>query len=196
MTHVHQAADSVFSSIIVTLEGELVRNNIHIESQGSHAESNLFGLYLLSGKSHVDNHTVMDHQEPDCNSNELYKGVMDDRSTGVFNGRIFVRQKAQKTNAFQSNKNIVLTDTAKVYTKPQLEIWADDVKCSHGATTGQIDAEMLFYLRSRGIPAKQAKAMLMLAFANDVVEKIQIEPLKHYLEELIAERLEAEKESL
>jgi Fe-S cluster assembly protein SufD len=131
----------------------------------------------------------VDHLKPHSNSNELYKGVLDGESTGIFNGKIYVQQHAQKTNAFQSNKNIVLTDTATMNTKPQLEIWADDVKCSHGATTGMIDDEQLFYLQSRGIQKDTARAMLLYAFANDILDKIKIEPLKLFLENQIQIRL-------
>jgi Fe-S cluster assembly protein SufD len=137
----------------------------------------------------ADNHTVVDHLEPKSFSNELYKGVMDENSKGVFNGKIFVRPHAQKTNAFQSNRNILLTDTATVHTKPQLEIWADDVKCSHGCTSGQLDDEALFYLRSRGISLNEAKAMLLYAFAIETLEPIKNPVLKRYLDSLISKRL-------
>jgi Fe-S cluster assembly protein SufD len=146
-----QARDSKFSSTTVSLSGSLIRNNLNIVIDAENCESNLYGLYVLNGKSHVDNHTLVDHAKPRSYSNELYKGILDEKSTGVFNGKIMVRPDAQKTNAFQSNRNIVLSAEASMNTKPQLEIFADDVKCSHGATTGQLDEEMLFYLRSRGI---------------------------------------------
>ena len=191
-TYIRQAADSVMNSVTIDFSGKLIRNNLRIDLDGEHCESNLSGLYMPAGKSHVDNHTTVDHKVPNCNSNELYKGILDDESTGVFNGKIFVRQDAQKTNAFQSNKNILLTDDATVNTKPQLEIWADDVKCSHGCTTGQLDEDQLFYLRARAIGADKARAMLLHAFAEEVIEKIKSEPIKKYLESLLNERIDIE----
>lgn len=156
---------------------------------GEHIEGNMNSLYLLDDKTHVDNHTIADHKFPNCNSNELYKGIVDDKSRGVFNGKIFVREDAQNTNAFQANNNVLLSDNAIINTKPQLEIWADDVSCSHGATVGQLDPEALFFLRSRGIGAQKAKALLTQAFANEVTEKISIEALKEHVLELIDNRL-------
>ncbi len=147
-------------------------------------------LYMLDQETLVDNHTMVDHRKANSFSNELYKGIMDDKSKGVFNGKIYVRPDAQKTNAFQSNKNILLTDDASIDTKPQLEIWADDVKCSHGATTGQIDAEQLFYLQTRGLDRRQATALLLKAFASDVLQNISIQPLREVLEKIISERLQ------
>jgi len=188
-TQVYQEDNSRFTSFTITLHGGLIRNNLNISIDAEGCETNLYGVYFLNGKDHVDNHTVVDHRKPHSNSNELYKGVLDGRSTGVFNGKIYVQQDAQKTNAFQSNKNIVLSNKATMNSKPQLEIWADDVKCSHGATTGMIDDEPLFYLQSRGIDRDTARAMLIYAFANDILEKIHIEPLKVFLEEQIQQRL-------
>lgn len=188
-TQVNQKGNSVFNAVTVTLNGAIVRNNLNVVLDEEHVETNLFGLFLPSGNTHVDNHTIVDHAKPHCNSNELYKGVLDGKSTGVFNGKIFVRKDAQKTNAFQSNKSILLSDEATINTKPQLEIFADDVKCSHGATSGQLDAESLFYLRSRGLSEKSAKAMLVYAFASDVLSNIKIESLKLNLEHKIAEKL-------
>jgi Fe-S cluster assembly protein SufD len=137
----------------------------------------------------ADNHTVVDHKKANSFSNELYKGIMDGSSRGVFNGKIFVRPNAQKTNAFQANKNILLTDKATVNTKPQLEIWADDVKCSHGCTTGQLDEEALFYLRSRGINQETARAMMLYAFAGDVIDHVPHPVMKEYLDSIISDRL-------
>ena len=188
-TQVYQTANSVFHAVTVSLNGAIIRNNLNVAQDASGCETNLYGLYMLHGDTHVDNHTTMDHRKPNTYSNELYKGIMDDRSHGVFNGRIYVRQEAQKTNAFQSNNNILLTDTASIDTKPQLEIWADDVKCSHGATTGQMDAEQVFYLRARGLSEIQAKAMLLQAFAKDVIQNIQFEPLRQSIEDTITARL-------
>ncbi|MFM7857811.1 MAG: SufB/SufD family protein, partial [Flammeovirgaceae bacterium] len=168
---------------------EIVRNNFAIVVDGENCESHFHGLYLLHGSTLADNHTVVDHKKPNSFSNELYKGIMDGNAKGVFNGKIFVRPHAQKTNAFQSNRNILLSDSATVNTKPQLEIWADDVKCSHGCTSGQLDEEALFYLRSRGIPADTAKAMLLYAFALDVLAPVKNESLKTHLDHLISDRL-------
>lgn len=189
-THVSQQAHSTFKSNTVTLNGAMVRNNLTIKLQGEGGESYMNGLYLTKGKTHVDNHTVVDHQVPHCYSNELYKGIMDDQSKGVFNGKIFVRQDAQKTNAFQSNKNLLLTDKATVNTKPQLEIWADDVQCSHGCTTGQLDPDALFYLRSRGIHKDRALAMMLQAFASDVIEQMNNEAIQGYISDIITKRLD------
>jgi Fe-S cluster assembly protein SufD len=187
---IHQTSNSKLNTFTLTLDGELIRNNLHILIDGENCESHFYGLYLLTGSTHADNHTVVDHRKPNSFSNEMYKGIMDGNSKGVFNGKIYVRPHAQKTNAFQSNRNIIVSDTATVNTKPQLEIWADDVKCSHGCTSGQLDEEALFYLRSRGISETNAKAMLLYAFAAEVLEPIQNETLKAYLDNLIAERLQ------
>jgi Fe-S cluster assembly protein SufD len=152
----------------------------------------MYGLYFLKGNTHVDNHTVVDNVKPNCLSNELYKGIVDDNATAVFNGKIYVQKDAQKTNAFQSNKNILLSETATVNTKPQLEIFADDVKCSHGCTVGQLDEESMFYLRSRGITEASAKSLLVHAFAIDVLEHIKLDPVREYVDQLISERLDVE----
>lgn len=188
-TVIHQSATSKVDTFTLTLDGEIVRNNFTILIDGENCESHFHGLYLLKGNTLADNHTVVDHKKPNSFSNELYKGIMDGNAKGVFNGKIFVRPHAQKTNAFQSNRNILLSDSATVNTKPQLEIWADDVKCSHGCTSGQLDEEALFYLRSRGIPADTAKAMLLYAFALDVLAPVKNESLKTYLDHLISDRL-------
>lgn len=188
-TQVWQARSSQFSAYTFTLNGAVIRNNLNIASDGEGCESHMYGLYLLHGKTHVDNHTEIDHIKPNSFSNELYKGIMEDQSHGVFNGKVYVRQAAQKTNAFQSNKNILLSDQATINSKPQLEIWADDVKCSHGCTTGQLDEEALFYLQSRGVSKERARVLLLYAFAVEVLENVKLEPLKAYLEDLISERL-------
>jgi len=188
-TEIVHEAKSTSSSTTITLGGAITRNNLNITLEAEHCEAYLNGLYILNKDMHVDNHTIADHAKPNCYSNELYKGIMDDKSTGVFNGKIFVKQDAQKTNAFQSNKNILLSKEASVNTKPQLEIFADDVKCSHGATTGQLDNESLFYLRSRGIEENQAKRLLLHAFANDVLERMKLTSLKNLLFEKIETRL-------
>ncbi len=188
-THIRQVGKSVVNAVTISLNGGVVRNNLHAILEAAHSEAHLYGLYFQRGSSHIDNHTVVDNVEPDCLSNELYKGILDNQSTGVFNGKVFVRKDAQKTNAFQSNKNVLLSDTATINTKPQLEIFADDVKCSHGATVGSLDEEGLFYLQSRGIPEKQATALLLQGFAMDVLEKISHAPIRRYIEELIVHRL-------
>ena len=149
----------------------------------------MYGLYCVKGNTHIDNHTIVDNRQPNSFSNELYKGILDGHATGVFNGKIFVRQDAQKTNAYQSNKNILLSDTATVNTKPQLEIFADDVKCSHGCTVGRLDEEALFYLKARGIGDERAKALLLHAFAGEILEKIELEPIRAYADRLISEQL-------
>ncbi len=188
--YVHQEGKSTYSNTVVTLDGKLVRNNLNVFLNGEYCETYMNGLYTPSrAKQLFDNHTFVDHAKPNCYSNEYYKGVIDGKGTGVFNGKILVRQDAQKTNAFQSNKNIVLSDDASINTKPELEIYADDVKCSHGATTGQIDHDALFYLRSRGMTEKGAKRMLTRAFANDIIEKVKIAELKTFLEEQLDEKL-------
>ena len=181
--------DGRFTSVTISLSGEMVRNNLSLNILGSNSEGNMYGLYLLNGKSHVDNHTNVDHTIPHAESNELYKGILADQSRGVFNGKIFVRQDAQKTNAFQQNNNILLSEDAVVNTKPQLEIWADDVKCSHGCTTGQLDEEALFYLQARGIAKDQAKGLLLYAFAGEVLEHITDDSFREFCIALVQERL-------
>lgn len=189
-THFRQVGKSVVNAVTISLNGGIVRNNMNVSLEAEYNEAHLYGLYFLKGKTHVDNHTVVDNIKPHCLSNELYKGIIDDSATAVFNGKIFVEQLAQKTNAFQSNKNILLSDSASVNTKPQLEIFADDVKCSHGCTIGQLDEEGLFYLRSRGISEKAAKSLLVHAFAIDILEHIKLEPIRDYVDQLISDRLE------
>ncbi len=188
-TTIHQHSNSKIDTYTFSLNGLLIRNNLNIRIDGEGCESHFYGLYLTHGETLVDNHTVVDHRKPNSFSNELYKGLMDGNSKGVFNGKIFVRPQAQKTNAFQSNRNILLSDTATINTKPQLEIWADDVKCSHGCTTGQLDEEALFYLQSRGIPKPTAKAMLLYAFAGEVLDAVKEEKLRSYLDNIVSKRL-------
>ena len=192
-THIHQTGKSHVHTVIITLNGGMVRNNTNIVMDAPHSEAHLYGLYFGSGHTHIDNHTIVDNRKPNCLSNELYKGIMDDDATGVFNGKIFVEQEAQKTNAYQSNKNVLLSENASVNTKPQLEIFADDVKCSHGCTVGRLDDEGLFYLRSRGISEQTAKALLLQAFASDILEQIRPEALRQYVHARIVNRLESEK---
>lgn len=188
-TMIRQLAGSQVNTFTLTLEGLAIRNNLTIAIDGENCESHFHGLYLLKGDTLADNHTVVDHLKPHSFSNEMYKGVMDDNSKGVFNGKIFVRPHAQKTNAFQSNRNILLSDRATVNTKPQLEIWADDVKCSHGCTTGQLNEEAMFYLRARGIPKDTARAMLLYAFVSEVIQHVPNQVLREYMDGLVSERL-------
>lgn len=188
-TEVNVPRDATFSSAVISLQALMIRNNLSINLVDSNSIGNMYGLYMLNGQSHVDNHTNVDHTKPHAESNELYKGILADHSRGVFNGKIFVRQDAQKTNAFQQNNNILLSEDAVINTKPQLEIWADDVKCSHGCTTGQLDEEALFYLRSRGISKENSRGMLLYAFAGEVLEKINNESFRDYCIGLIQQRL-------
>ncbi len=184
-TQIVMAAKANFTSHNLSLGGALVRNEVRVRFDGEHAEATVNGLYLAKGKQHVDNFTVIDHAKPNCASHEIYKGVLADRAHGVFNGKIFVRKDAQKTDAKQTNKVLLLSDDATINTKPQLEIFADDVKCTHGATIGQLAATQLFYLRSRGIPLEQARRLLTFAFANDIVNRVKIESIRAELEERI-----------
>lgn len=187
-TQVYQNANSTFSTGTFTFGGKLVRNDLNIEVDGQNCESNLNGIYHLNGKQHVDNHTVVDHKVPNCNSNENYKGILADTATGVFNGKVFVRREAQKTNAFQSNQNILISDNATVNSKPELEIYADDVKCSHGSTTGEIDEDALFYLRSRGLNEADANKLMITAFTKEALDIIENEPFKAHIEQLIEQK--------
>ncbi|MEQ8581351.1 MAG: Fe-S cluster assembly protein SufD [Marinoscillum sp.] len=184
-----QGKDSRFYTNTFSFKAALIRNNIYINVDAENCEAHMNGLYQLGGKSHVDNNTSVDHLKPNCFSNELYKGILDENSRGVFNGKIYVRPEAQKTNAFQSNNNILLSDTATVNTKPQLEIWADDVKCSHGCTTGQLDEEAIFYLRSRGINKKRAKALMLNAFANETLQEVKNDLVTAEIEDIITNKL-------
>lgn len=188
-TTIHQQRNSRVDCFTLSLNGKLIRNNLNLIIDGEGVDSHMNGLYLLTGDTIADNHTVVDHRKAHSQSNELYKGVMDGNSKGVFNGKIYVRPDAQKTNAFQSNRNILLSDKATVNTKPQLEIWADDVKCSHGCTSGQLDEEALFYLQSRGINKDSARALLLYAYAGEVIDKISNESLRTYIDALVSERL-------
>jgi Fe-S cluster assembly protein SufD len=180
-----QEEGSHLTSHLFSLGGALTRNDIETTLSQKKAECVLEGLYLAKEKQHVDTRTFIDHLSPNCNSHEVYKGVMDGQATGVFDGRILVRENAQKTDARQSNKNLLLTKEAKVYSKPQLQIYADDVKCSHGSATGQIDEEALFYLQSRGISRDEAKKVLVYAFAGEMVEKLENGYLKPALKKLV-----------
>lgn len=181
-----QGRSSSFFSHNISFGGELVRNDLGAVLSGEGGECTLDGLYAAKGKQHVDNHTVIDHSSPHCGSRELYKGILDGESTAVFNGSVIVRKDAQKTDARQSNRNLLLSETAEINTKPELRILADDVKCSHGATIGQIDREALFYLRSRGIGQDEARTLLTYAFANEILERIRIKDLRTQVEETLS----------
>ncbi len=190
-TEATQQEHSNYSNYTFTLPGsDFVRNNLVLHMDAPNLESHLYGLYLTSGSQLVDNHTEVHHKHPHGESNQLYKGVLLDKSKAVFNGKIYVYQDAQKTNAFQQSNNVLFSDKATVNAKPQLEIFADDVKCSHGTTIGQINKEALFYLQSRGISEQTAQNIMVNAFAFDVTEKVKIKPLRIYLEKLIAAEME------
>lgn len=192
-TEVYQKANSVFSHFNFSIGGALVRNDINSKLDDENIECNFYGLSIGSGDQHIDNHTYIDHAKPNCESNELYKSILDDKAHGVFSGKILVDKDAQKTNAYQSNKTVLLSEEASIDTKPQLEIYADDVKCSHGATVGHLDETALFYILSRGIPENKAKSMLITAFAEDVISKIKINSLKEKMNHLIFDHLHREK---
>ena len=191
-TFIHQERNSVASSNNMTLHGGLIRNSTYHYLGGEGAESNSYGLFLADKWQHIDNYVNVEHAFPNCTSNQLFKGVLDDMSTGAFNGRILVRPDAQGTLAYQKNNNILLTDDARMDTKPQLEIYANDVKCSHGATVGQLDNDALFYIQSRGINKREARLMLMFGFAHEVIQNIKIEPLRERMDNLVMQRLKGE----
>jgi len=185
---VDQERSSNFSSHLISTGGDLTRNEFNAKFNDEGGECTLNGLFMIDGTQLFDAHTLMDHAKPHCNSHEHYKGILNEKSRGVFNGKVIVRQDAQKTNAFQENNNILLSDEALVNTKPQLEIFADDVKCSHGATIGQMDDDAKFYLKSRGIGEEASKGILLHAFASDVVTSIKIEPVRNYIEKIISQK--------
>jgi len=191
-TFFHQEKDSDLATYAISLNGGLIRNDIHVKLDGEGSNADVFGLYLTDKEQHVDNQVHIDHAKPNCTSNELFKGILDDHASAVFNGHILVRQDSQNTNAFQTNRNILLTDKATVNTKPFLEIYADDVKCSHGATVGQLDETALFYIKSRGIGEYNARMLLMYAFAAEVIKNITILPLKDRIDDLVKKRLRGE----
>ena len=188
-TFIDQKRESHVSVHTFSFGGKLTRNNLNFYQNGEYIDSTLNGVTIIGNKQHVDHNTLVHHIEPNCESHQDYKGIFGDRSIGVFNGKVLVNKEAQKTNAFQANNNLLISDKASVNTKPQLEIFADDVKCSHGCTIGQLDENALFYLRARGIPEKEAKALLMYAFANNVLESVKIPQLKNRINKLIAEKL-------
>lgn len=191
-TYFQQEAGSRLNTFAITLNGGLIRNYSNIRLNGKGADAHINGLYLVDRKQHVDNRVFVEHAVPDCTSNELFKGILDDEASAVFNGHVLVQRDAQRTNAYQQNRNILLTDKATVNTRPFLEIYADDVKCSHGATVGQLDIEALFYLRSRGICLASARLLLMYAFAAEVINKMSLDPLKSRVDEMVKQRLRGE----
>ena len=190
--YIRQEENSVFTSNTITLHGGLIRNNINVVLNGKRCENHTYGLFLSDKEQHVDNHTHIDHAAPSCVSNELFKGILDDKSTGAFNGSIMVRKNAQKTQAYQTSNNLLLTNKSRVYAKPQLEIYADDVKCSHGATTGQLNAEALFYMQARGIGKREAQQLQLYGFAYDVIQKVGVTALRENVAELVRKRLKGE----
>ena len=188
-TYISQESDSNVKVHTFSLGGKLIRNNLNFFQNGENIQSTMKGITIIGDRQHVDHYTLVHHSKPNCNSFQEYKGIFSDRAVGVFNGKILVDKIAQKTNAFQQNNNILIDDNATINSKPQLEIFADDVKCSHGCTIGQLDNSALFYLRSRGIPLKEAKALLTYAFANNVLESVQIPELKNRINSLIAKKI-------
>ncbi len=189
---VHQDASSSFTSNTITLHGGLIRNNIFAKLDGEGAENNSYGIFFSDDQQHVGTFTYIHHAKPNCQSDQLYKGILDNKSTGAFNGKILVDKYAIKTKAYQRNNNILLSKESRMNTKPQLEIYNDDVKCSHGATVGQLDENAMFYLRTRGIGKKEARQLMMFAFANEVIEKISLGPLKERMNEMVEKRLRGE----
>ena len=188
-TYVNQQRNSIFSMHTFSFGNELVRNNLNISQNDEFIETIIKGVTIIGEKQHIDHNTLIQHNKPNCNSHQDYKGIYDNKSTGVFNGKIIVEKQAQKTNAFQSNNNVLLSDKATINAKPQLEIYADDVKCSHGCTVGQLDKNALFYLKSRGIPEKEATALLMYGFANNILESVKIPEIKTRINHIIATKL-------
>ncbi|MBL4604538.1 MAG: Fe-S cluster assembly protein SufD [Flavobacteriaceae bacterium] len=188
-TYIEQQSESTVSIHTFSFGGNITRNNLNFFQKGEHINSILKGITIIEGKQHVDHHTLVHHIEPNCESHQDYKGIFDERSTGVFNGKIIVEKEAQKTSAYQQNNNVLVSDRSTINAKPQLEIFADDVKCSHGCTIGQLDNQALFYMQQRGIPKKEARALLMYAFANTVLESVKIPEVKERITKLIANKL-------
>ena len=188
-SYIEQQSNSVVSVHTFSFGGNITRNNLNFYQKGEHIDSILKGITIIEGKQHVDHHTLVHHIEPNCESHQDYKGIFNERSTGVFNGKVIVEKQAQKTNAYQQNNNVLISDKATINAKPQLEIFADDVKCSHGCTIGQLDEDALFYMQQRGIPKKEGKALLMYAFANTVLESVKIPEVKQRITKLIAKKL-------
>ena len=188
-TEVRCERDSNFTTNCIQLSGKLIRNNLNIRLKGENCETHLNGFYMLNGSELFDNHTLVDHLLPHCQSNEIYRGILGGKSTGVFNGKVFVHRDAQKTNGYQQNNNILLTDEATMNSKPELEIYAEDGKCSHGSTTGQLNEDAVFYLRARGLDEFGATALLLTAFAGEVLNSVSNEELRTILEQKIQAKL-------
>jgi len=191
-----QETGSRLNSFNLNLGGKLVRSNISCALNGEGCDCTLNGIYIGNQTQHIDNHTVIEHKKPHCTSSELYKGIMNDQARGIFNGKIHVYPDAQKTNSMQSNSGLLLSETASIDTKPQLEIYADDVRCTHGATIGQLDDNALFYLQSRGIGVDKAKEMLITAFAGEVVEKLESDSLRNTITEMINIKMQLDSNSI
>jgi Fe-S cluster assembly protein SufD len=192
---IRQLADSRLKIVVITFNGGDIRNTYHIDLDGEGAETQVYGLYLIDKTQHVENHLKVNHNVPHCTSNEKFKGVLDDEASGVFNGHVYVAPNAQKTDAHQNNSNIILTPKAKINSQPFLEIYADDVKCSHGTSTGQLDQEAMFYMRQRGISKANARILLMYAFAAEVSNHIGNEMLHEHIDDMIKRRLRGELSS-
>jgi Fe-S cluster assembly protein SufD len=188
-TFINQKQESIAKVHTFSFGGKLTRNNLNFYQNGERLDSTMKGITIIGNKQHVDHNTLVHHIEPNCESHQDYKGIFDDNATGVFNGKVIVEKEAQKTNAFQANNNILVSDKASINTKPQLEIFADDVRCSHGCTIGQLDESAMFYLRSRGIPEKEARALLMFAFSNNVLDSVKIPEIKNRITKIIANKL-------
>ncbi|MBX3279968.1 MAG: Fe-S cluster assembly protein SufD [Acidobacteria bacterium] len=188
-THVHQERESIYRSCAISIGAELSRHALNVALTDEFTETVIDGLYVVAGRQHVDNHTVLDHRKPHGTSRQLYKGILDDSARAVFNGAVFVREGALLTDSRQLNKNLLLSSESRVDTKPQLEIFADDVKCAHGATVGQLESDELFYLASRGIGAEQARALLTYGFAEDVISKIRLRSVRRQLDRMVLEKL-------
>lgn len=188
-TFINQKQESIAKVHTFSFGGKLTRNNLNFFQNGERIDSTMKGITIIGDKQHVDHNTLVHHIEPNCESHQDYKGIFDDKATGVFNGKVIVEKEAQKTNAFQANNNVLISDKASINTKPQLEIFADDVKCSHGCTIGQLDESAMFYLRSRGIPEKEAKGLLMFAFSNNVLDSVTIPEIKNRITKIIAQKL-------
>ncbi len=191
-TYIRQQASSVVKHICLSLHGGLIRNNLRADLLGENAENHTYGLFFTDLKQHVDNYTFINHAVPNCSSNQLYKGILDNESVGAFTGRIYVDKVAQKTQAYQRNNNLLLSSSAKMNSRPQLEIYADDVKCSHGATVGQLNEDSLFYLRARGIGLAEARILLMYAFAYEILNAVTVAPLRERIGDLVDRRLRGE----
>ena len=192
---IKQLADSRLKIVVITFNGGDVRNAYHVDLDGEGADTQIYGLYLIDKKQHVENYLKVNHNVPHCTSNEKFKGVLDDEATGIFNGHVYVASNAQKTDAHQNNSNIILTPKAKINSQPFLEIYADDVKCSHGTSTGQLDQEAMFYMRQRGISKANARILLMYAFAAEVSNHIGNEMLHEHIDDMIKRRLRGELSS-